>query len=53
LKQLPNLKESEKIRLDELLSVNKNLAAVYILKDELKSIWQHTDRQHMLKALED
>lgn len=53
LKNKENLKDSEKIRLDELLKVNVNLSSVYILKDDLKVIWQHTDRQEMSKALED
>jgi len=53
LKNQENLKDSERIRLDELLAVNKNLAAVYILKDELKAIWQHTNRQQMAKVLDE
>lgn len=38
LKNQENLKNNEKTRLEELLAVNKNLATVRILKDELKAI---------------
>ncbi len=53
LKNLENLKETEVPRLEKLLSVNKNLAAVYILKDELKTIWHCPNRQYMTKTLDD
>ena len=53
LKNLENLKETEVPRLEKLLSINKNLAAVYILKDELKTIWHCPNRQYMTKTLDD
>jgi transposase len=52
LKNPENLKEKEIPRLEKLLSINKNLSTVYILKDELKTIWQCNDRQQMSKALD-
>lgn len=38
-------------RLQELLDVNQNLSKVYVLKDDLKAIWHHTDRTDMAEAL--
>jgi transposase len=34
-------KQFDRIRLDELLSANKRLAAVYVLKDDLKHLWDY------------
>ena len=34
-------KKSDRIRLDELLSANKRLATVYVLKDDLKHLWDY------------
>ena len=34
-------KRSERIRLNELLSANKRLATVYVLKDDLKHLWDY------------
>jgi transposase len=34
-------KQSDRIRLDELLSANKRLATVYVLKDDLKHLWDY------------
>lgn len=53
LKNQENLKDSQKIRLEELLAVNKNLATVHILRNELKAIWQHKDRQQMAEAFDE
>lgn len=52
LKNPENLKEKDKPRLNDLLNANESLAKVYILKDELKTIWTHTDRESMALALE-
>jgi transposase len=35
-------KESDRVRLDELLSANAVLMTVYVLKDDLKEIWKQT-----------
>lgn len=51
LKNPENLNDKEKPRLEELLNTNESLAKVYILKDELKRIWHHTDRNLMENAL--
>jgi len=53
LKNHENLKEKEKLRLEELLKANENLAKVYILKDDLKAIWNSRNRQEMANALDD
>src|SRR4029077_2429493 len=34
-------KQSDRIRLDELISANKRLATVYVLKDDLKHLWDY------------
>jgi len=36
-------KETDRIRLDELLRANRKLMTVYVLKDDLKHLWQQTD----------
>src|SRR5690606_31454499 len=43
LRNRENLKRREdKIRLKELLAANRRLATVYILKDDLKHLWDYT-----------
>ena len=42
LRNQENLKPSERVRLRELLKVNRHLATVYILKDDLKELWDYT-----------
>ncbi|MCF8009203.1 MAG: transposase, partial [Halanaerobiales bacterium] len=39
-------------RLEKLLAVNENLYKVYILKDELKLIWNTKNSKDMKKALD-
>jgi transposase len=41
-------KESDRIRLDELLRANRKLMTVYVLKDDLKHLWQQTDENTAL-----
>jgi len=53
LKNRSNLKEKEKIRLEELLKANENLAKVYILKDDLKLVWKNSSREKMAEELDD
>lgn len=36
-----NLTDQQRVRLDELLAVNQTLNTVYILKDQLKHIWDY------------
>ena len=36
-----NLKRQDRVRLKELLKVNRRLATVYLLKDDLKSLWDY------------
>jgi len=52
LKNKENLKDKEKPKLEKLLEINKNLSKVYILKDELKMIWEHENQADMEKALD-
>jgi transposase len=42
LRNRRNLQPRERVRLRELLSVNRRLATVYILKDDLKELWGYT-----------
>jgi transposase len=53
LKNDSNLKESQREALEELLAVNATLNTVYILKDQLKEIWRHTDPASASKAFND
>lgn len=50
LKNSGRLTETEHPRLAELLAANRNLNAVYVLKDDLKAIWQNRSREEMAVA---
>lgn len=52
LKNEQNLKQNQKERLKELLSVNEVLNTVYILKDELKMLWQCRSEEEAASFLE-
>jgi transposase len=52
LKNEENLKQNQKERLKELLSVNEVLNTVYILKDELKMLWQCRSEEEVSSSLE-
>jgi len=52
LKNWGNLREKEKPRLEKLLTINENLYKVYILKDELKLIWNAENSRDMKEALD-
>ncbi|NMB44008.1 MAG: transposase [Clostridiales bacterium] len=52
LKNLENLKETDKPKLKDLLAKNESLAKVYILKDELKAILTYKDKYLMALALD-
>jgi transposase len=52
LKNEEYLKENQKERLKELLSVNEVLNTVYILKDELKMLWEARTREEVSSFLE-
>ena len=52
LKNWGNLREKEKPRLEKLLAINENLYKVYILKDELKLIWNTKNSKDMAEALD-
>lgn len=41
LRKAQNLKRQERVRLRELLAVNRRLATVYVLKDDLRSLWDY------------
>ena len=53
LKNEDNLREKEIPKLDKLLELNENLSKVYILKDELKTIWDADTLETMKEALDD
>lgn len=52
LKNDENLNDSQREALKELLAVNSTLNTVYVLKDQLKEIWRHTDSDAASKALD-
>ena len=53
LKNKENVKEKNIQKLEKLLELNKNISIVYILKEELKLIWQTTDYLEMRERLND
>src|SRR5690606_33346101 len=42
LRNPANLRDSEQIRLDEVLAANQSLMTVYVMKDQLKTLWTAT-----------
>jgi transposase len=52
LKNDSNLRESQRQDLQVLLAANETLNTVYVLKDQLKQIWRHTDPAGAGQALE-
>ncbi|HXX39150.1 MAG TPA: ISL3 family transposase [bacterium] len=42
LRNRENVTADDRVRLQELLAVNRRLAAVYLLKDDLKHLWDYT-----------
>ena len=52
LKNAPNLLTSQRKTLKGLLKANKNLNTVYILKDQLKRIWEYKHPAWARKALD-
>jgi len=42
LRNRENVKPEDRVRLQDLLAVNRRLAAVYVLKDDLKHLWDYT-----------
>jgi transposase len=53
LKNRQNLHPDQRDRLDELLKLNENLNRVYVLKDQLKVIYQYKRRRAAKAALDD
>jgi transposase len=47
-----NLRADQQSRLDELLAINQRLCSVYVLKDQLKAIYQYQSRSWAKRALE-
>lgn len=52
LKNRQNLRPGERVRLRELLEANERLSAVYMLKDQLKMIYDYRRRSAAKKALD-
>jgi transposase len=51
LRNRENIKKHEdRVRLDELLAANQALMTVYVLKDDLKSLWSHRSQSHARAA---
>lgn len=42
LRNRENVTAEDRVRLQELLALNRRLAAVYVLKDDLKHLWDYT-----------
>jgi len=42
LRNRENVRPEDRVRLGELLAANRRLAAVYVLKDDLKHLWDYT-----------
>lgn len=42
LRNRENVKPADRVRLDELLKANRKLMTVYLLKDDLKHLWDYT-----------
>jgi transposase len=53
LRNRANLSEQQQGRLDELLKLNTSLNAVYVLKEQLKMIYQYQQRPAARQALEE
>lgn len=53
LRNRQNLKPDQKDRLEELLGLNENLNRVYVLKDQLKMIYQYKRRSAAQAALDE
>jgi len=53
LKNEENLTDEQRPRLAQLLEVNKTLASVYILKDQLKMLYYWSDRTKAQQTLDD
>jgi transposase len=43
LRNRENLRDEDTVKLKELLTANKSLATVYVLKDDLKHLWEYRD----------
>jgi len=53
LKNQENLSPQQLCRLEELRSLNENLNVVYVLKDDLKRLWDCTEREEAALLLAD
>ena len=52
LKNRDKLKERQEEKLKILLNENKNLSAMYVLKEQLQALWSHSNYEEMHAALE-
>jgi len=41
LRNRENVKRKDRVKLDELLKANRKLSTVYVLKDDLKHLWEY------------
>jgi transposase len=49
LRNRENVRREDQVRLDELLRANRSLLTVYVLKDDLKHLWDFRSRGHALR----
>ncbi|MBK4737904.1 ISL3 family transposase [Noviherbaspirillum pedocola] len=47
------IRENDQIRLNELLAANQALMTVYVLKDDLKALWNYRHRGYAMRFWED
>jgi transposase len=52
LKNLENLTDPQRDRLDDLRNLNETINRVYLLKDQLKTLYWYTNREYAGQALE-
>lgn len=52
LRNASNLSGPQRLRLRDLLRLNRTLSAVYILKEQLKEVYRHHDRLRTKRALD-
>ena len=51
LRNRSNLTPEHEVQLEELLAVNQNLMTVYVLNEDLKQLWRHTDTKQAQTAV--
>ena len=53
LRNRENVERDDRVKLDELLRANRALMTVYVLKDDLKHLWEYRSRGHAMRFWKD